>query len=40
LRGDELAHRSHPGNLQNIMEAIKALQGDISRVKQTLGIHD
>jgi predicted chitinase len=40
LRGDESAHNSHPGNLQNILEAIRALQGDINRVKQTLGIHD
>src|SRR6266536_6365078 len=38
LRGDESDHRTHPGNLQNILDAIETLQGDIKQIKQKLGI--
>jgi hypothetical protein len=38
LRGDESSHRTHPGNLQNILDAIEALQGDVDRIKAKLGI--
>lgn len=38
LRGDETDHRTHPGNLQNILDAIAALQGDVDQIKRKLGI--
>ena len=40
LRGDQSEHRTHPGNLQNILDAIEALQADVNRIKGKLGIPD
>jgi hypothetical protein len=38
LRGDESSPRTHPNNLENILERINSLQDDVDRIKQKLQI--
>jgi hypothetical protein len=40
LRGDESSPRTHPNNLENILDRLNSLQGDVDRIKQKLNITD